>query len=195
MKKYFIHFIVLITIVMICSVSCKKDDNNPDEGMISQFDSDKLLVSVVVGTTATGLSAVFDGFITDSLERVEFCRIYTGPIRYFEDLSGYFFIQDFYGWNIAYPTNKDLEGTYLWDLQDPEDNYFIRTMSDIAISSGTGFTEYYWTNPTTTENEKKLSYIHAIEGVNYFIGSGFYIRSSDQTITYLSILFKKNLII
>ena len=185
MRKFIIRFTFLFAIVLICGVSCKKTDDDHNTGMISQFDSDKILVSTVVGSTASGFGSVFENFITDSLARVEFCRVYTDPIRYFEDLSGYFFTQNFYGWNIAYPTNKDLEGTYLWDLQDPEGNFFIRTMSEIAKTTGSGFIEYYWDNPATSENEKKLSFVQAISGIEYFIGSGFYIRSTDPTITLL----------
>lgn len=186
MKKLINQFIVLFAVVLLFCIGCKKtDDDSSNDGLISQFDSDKILVSTVVGSTTTGFGAVFENLITDSLARVEFCRIYTDPVRYFEDLSGYYFTQDFYGWNIAYPTNKTLEGTYLWDLQDPEGNFFIRDMSEIAKTAGSGFSEYYWNNPATGENEEKLSYIHSIPGIEYFIGSGFYIRSTDPTITLL----------
>ena len=186
MKKFIIRFFVLFAVVMICGMSCRKADDDPSNaGLISQFDSDKILVSTVVGSTATGFGAIFENLIIDSLARVEFCRVYTDSIRYFEDLSGYFFTQDFFGWNVAYPTNKDLEGTYLWDLQDPEGNFFIRTMSEIAKTAGSGFIEYYWNNPATGDNEKKLSFIHTIPGIEYYIGSGFYIRSTDPTITLL----------
>ncbi len=186
MKKLIISFIILFTLLLISVMSCKKADDDPDNtGMISQFDSDKFLVSTVVGTTATSFGAVFEFLISDSIARVEFCRTYIDPVRYFDDQSGYYFIQVFNGWNIAHAINKDLEGTYLWDLQDAEGNYFIRTMSDIAETAGAGFTEYYWNNPATGENEKKLSYLHNIPGIDYYIGSGFYIRSTDPTITLL----------
>jgi len=183
MKKIIFQISLVLTATLLFTVSCKKADD--DTGMISQSDSDKLLVSTTVGSTAIAFGAVFENLIADSLARVEFCREFTFPIRYFDDLSGYFFTQAFDGWNVAYPTNEDLVGTYLWDLQDPEDNYFIRSMSDIAENDGSGFLEYYWNNPATGENEKKLSFIHAIPGIEYYIGSGFYIRSSDPKITLL----------
>jgi len=184
MKKTIQQIIVLLILVMICCLSCKKSDDEPNNaGMISLYDSDKLLVSIVVGSTSTGFGSVFSILIPDSLARVEFCRDYTKNTRYFDDSSGYFFMQDFYGWNIAQPTNASLEGTYLWNLQDPAGNFFIRNMTDIATTAGSGYTEYYWTNPATGQDEKKLSYIHSIPGIEYFIGSGFYIRSTSSKIT------------
>jgi len=186
MKKIIFQISVLLIVVMTFSISCKKTDDVIDNtGMISLYDSDKLLVSIVVGSTSTGFGSVFTNLIPDSLERVNFCRVYTKDTRYFDDLSGYFFMQDFYGWNIVQPTDATLEGTYLWNLQDPEGNYFIRTMTDMATTTGSGFTEYYWANPSTGQNEKKLSYVISIPGIEYFIGSGFYIRSTSTMITIL----------
>ncbi len=186
MKKINIYLIALFAVVMICFVSCKKSDDEPSNaGMISLFESDKLLVSIVAGSTATGFGAVFENLITDSLERVNFCRIYVDPVRYFEDLSGYFYMQDFSGWNIVHPIDKYLEGTNMWDVQDAHGNYLVRNMTEIATTTGSGFTEYYWDNPATGEVEKKLSYIHAIPGIEYYIGSGFYIRSALSNITLL----------
>jgi len=185
MKKNITQLVLLLLAVMICCISCNKDDDPDNTGMISLYESDKLLVSIVVGSTAKGFSFVFSNSIPDSLARVDFCRSYTHPLRYFEDQSGYFFIQDFFGWNVCQPTDTTLEGTDLWDLQDPVGNYFIRDMTDIATTVGSGFAEYYWNNPATGQNEKKLSYIEVISGIEYFIGSGFYIRSSSALITIL----------
>jgi len=186
MKKINVYLIALLAAVMISSVSCKKTDDDPSTaGMISLFESDKLLVSIVAGSTSTGFGAVFENLITDSLERVNFCRIYVDPVRFFEDLSGYLFIQDFSGWNIVHPIDKNLEGTDLWDLQDAQGNFFVRDMSEIATTTGSGVTEYYWNNPTNGGIEKKLSYIHSIPGIEYYIGSGFYIRTAFPEITLL----------
>jgi signal transduction histidine kinase len=186
MKNLKILNFLLCALIILASVSCEKSTNeDTGTGQISQFDSDKQLVSITVRSTVTGFNSIFSGMINDSLQRVYFCRVYTDSIRYFSDKSGYFFIEDFNGWNIAYPTNKDLVGKYLWDLKDPLGNYFIRTMCDSAKNRGQGYVEYYWNNPVSGQNEKKLSYIHAFSGINYFMGSGFYIRSSQPTLTWL----------
>ena len=85
MKKNITQLVLLLLAVMICCISCNKDDDPDNTGMISLYESDKLLVSIVVGSTAKGFSFVFSNSIPDSLARVDFCRSYTHPLRYFED--------------------------------------------------------------------------------------------------------------
>jgi signal transduction histidine kinase len=185
MKANQFYKILVALVVLTTTIACNKKSDDPDAGKISQLESDKLLVSTTAGVTSTGFSAAFASLISDSLERVAFTRFFTDPIRYFEDGSGYFFVLDFNGWNVAHPANKELQGGYHWDLTDSKGNYFIRTMTEVASTAGFGFVEYYWRNPATDEDELKLSYVHAIEGIDYLIGSGVYIGQNNPLITKL----------
>jgi len=186
MKSIKIISFIALAIVCISITSCKKTGGeDPVSQTISLSESYKRIISATVSSTATGLAATFTNLIADSVARVTFCRTFTDSIRYFSDLSGYFFIEDFRGWNIAYPTNHSLEGTFLWDLTDPFGTYFIRVMSDSAQTRGHGFIEYYWNNPATGSVGKKLSFVSAIPGIEYFIGSGFYIPATDPSISIL----------
>jgi two-component system NarL family sensor kinase len=44
----------------------------------------------------------------------------------------------------------------------------------IASGPGSGYFDYYWNDPETGKEEKKISYIVKIPGIDYLIGTGFY---------------------
>ncbi len=177
-----IRLFMIFVLTGVLILGCKKDDI-PDLPMISEFDSDKLIVQTTAVSTATGFGAIFENMITDSLERVNFIREYIAPVRYFDDSSGYFYVEDFNGWNIAHPLRDDIVGAYRYDVQDVQGNFYHHTMCDLAKNEGKGFVDYYFNNPATNEVEKKNTYIAAIPEVEYFVGTGFYIRSTEPTIT------------
>ncbi len=155
--------------------SCKKENDAPNsQDNISVLECNKKMVSTAVHCIAGGFGSVFQSIITDTLERVDFCRVFIDTIRFFDDLSGYLFIYDFNGYNVAIGVQKELQGQNLYDYQDSHGKFLIRDMIEIVKNEGKGLIEYYWQNPYTLEEEKKLSYIEKIPGINYFIGSGIY---------------------
>ena len=97
-------------------------------------------------------------------------------MRFFDDGSGYFFIVDLDGIVIAHGSTTALEGENVIDLQDTQGAYFIKDMIDIVNQSGFGYYEYYWNNPASGNEEKKVTYVTQIPGTNYFIGAGFYVN-------------------
>lgn len=53
----------------------------------------------------------------------------------------------------------------------------IRELSSLARSrAGGGYLVYYWNNPVTKREEKKLGYVEVIPGTNIYIGSGSYVH-------------------
>ena len=97
-------------------------------------------------------------------------------VKYFDDSSGYMFVVNLNGVVAAHGADKSLEGTYVYDLKDSKGNYFIRDMIDIALNPGSGYVEYYWANPVSGEDEKKLVYVENIYGMDYFVGAGVYLN-------------------
>ena len=134
----------------------------------------KVIVKDATIATGDGLGGVFSEIYSDSLQRVQFCRDFIDHIRFFDDQSGYFFIYDFKHFNVAHAIQKDLEGKDLTDWQDSRGNYVIRDIVSIASDMGSGYYEYYWNDPVTSTEEKKISYITKIPGIDYLIGAGFY---------------------
>jgi signal transduction histidine kinase len=151
----------------------------PENIYVERFEAEKIIVREATRAMATGIGGVLANYCTDSIDGIDFCRKFVDHIRFFDDQSGYFFIYDFNRINIAFPTQKYLQGEDLSDYQDSRGNYVIRDLAEIASSYGEGYYEYYWNNPINSQEEKKLSFVMKIPGINYFIGAGFY--SSEET--------------
>lgn len=140
------------------------------------YTNDEASLAIVENATlsmAQGLGGGID-MMTDSLERVMFCRDFIDNIRFFDNHSGYFFVYDFNCVNAAHGTQKDLQGQNLYNYQDSHGNYVIRALVDIAKTYNFGYYEYYWNNPVTGEEEPKLAFVYKIPGIDYLIGSGVY---------------------
>ena len=65
---------------------------DPEQNYYTAIEADKLIIEEVCKTTAKGLGGIFESLITDTNDRIEFCRKYIDFIRFFDDQSGYFFI-------------------------------------------------------------------------------------------------------
>lgn len=148
---------------------------DPPEKYYEKLEANKTITETMVKTMAKGIGGIFENYYSDSLERVEFCRNFVRHIRYCDNQSGYFFIYDFNGYNVALAPQPELEGQYLYDYQDSHGNYVIRDLIQIAKDNNSGFYEYYWNNPSTANEELKQSFVIKIPGIDYFIGSGVYL--------------------
>ena len=145
---------------------------DPPEHYYEKLEANKIITETVVKTMAKGIGGIFDNYYSDSVQRVEFCRKFVRHIRFSDTQSGYFFIYDFDGYNVALAPQPELEGQNLYDYQDSHGNYVIRDLIQIAKDDNSGFYEYYWNNPNTGNEELKQSFVIKIPGIDYFIGSG-----------------------
>jgi signal transduction histidine kinase len=134
----------------------------------------KQIMIAVVHVSAVGLGEVLKNYRTEA-ERTDFIRTYVNKIRFFPDQTGYFFVYSFDGLNIVLPNPNELQGKNLYDQKDSQGKYVIRELSTAAKKGG-GFVEYYWPKPGSAREHKKLGYAESIPGMNYFIGTGAYIK-------------------
>jgi signal transduction histidine kinase len=134
------------------------------------------IVTNAVDAVAGGIGAVLAMQTGDSLKRVELMRTFLQHIRFFDDLSGYFYVIDYRGYNVVQPPNPALQGTAEWDIKDSHGNYLVRDLIKTAKAGG-GFYEYYWINYQTEKEELKRAYAKQIPGYDYLIGSGTYRKS------------------
>ncbi len=150
---------------------------DPPDFYYSPSDAKMKVAKVATQVMAQGISGVFSTFYSNTNDRVQFCRKMIDFVRFFDDQSGYFFIYDFNCVNIAHGTQKNLQGQNLYDYQDSRGNYVIRELVRIAEEpAGGGYYEYWWNNPVTGQEEPKLAYVMKIPGIDYFIGSGIYLK-------------------
>ncbi|MBN1968944.1 MAG: cache domain-containing protein [Candidatus Delongbacteria bacterium] len=85
------------------------------------------------------------------------------------DKHYYFFITNDLGYSVLHPASNELEGSYVFDLEDKKGNKFVQEMISLAKEEGKGFLTYYWPvrNPI-----RKISYIRYFEPLGLIIGSG-----------------------
>ena len=149
---------------------------DPPEKYYDPLDVQKTVLKEVNSTMAKGIGGVLKDIYTNGEEQITFCQHFIDHIRFFDNGSGYFFINDFDGVNIAHGADISHQGQNDYDLQDTHGAYIIRDMIDIAKNPGEGFYQYFWNNPTTGSEQTKVAFVMRIPNTNYFIGAGFYVK-------------------
>lgn len=133
----------------------------------------KEIAKTMVHGTAAGLAEALKG-IKNEKERIELIRAFIGPVRFYPDNSGYFYVYDYNCVNIAHAIQKDLQGKNLYDYKDTKGKFVIRELSASAKKGG-GVVEFYWVKPGSKVEARKMGYVEPIPGTNYFIGTGVYL--------------------
>jgi methyl-accepting chemotaxis protein len=136
--------------------------------------TDQAVLKAVVHSAALGLGAV--AVNKDGTYNAKMIRQYVDAVRFLDDRTGYYFVYDYTNnVNIAHATLKDFPGQDKTKYQDCRGMYVIQELSKIAKSkAGHGLLAYYWKNPKTKQEEKKLGYVEVIPGTTLYIGSGIY---------------------
>ncbi|WP_028468003.1 bifunctional diguanylate cyclase/phosphodiesterase [Neptunomonas japonica] len=102
-------------------------------------------------------------------------------IRFFNG-RGYVFIDDMDGRCVLLPTAPQLEGQSLWDNQDDNGLYIMRSLIDaVKNPSGAGYSRYRWYPPgNTDEMKEKITYVRYFEPFDWVIGAGDYIFQTEN---------------
>jgi cytochrome c len=97
----------------------------------------------------------------------------------FDDASGpyvdrdlYVFVLDLQGNVLAHGANKAMIGKSLINIKDPSGRLFVQDMLKIGETTGEGWVDYSWSNPTTKKIEPKSTFIKKAGDV--LIGVGVY---------------------
>lgn len=138
-----------------------------------EFEAQREVLVNSTQVAAQGLSGILSDM--EIKEQIELCRKFVKPIRFFSDKSGYFYIYDMKGMNIAHATQPEKEGKDLYEYRDSKGNLLIQGLIKAAAEGG-GFVDFWWENPLTNQEEQKLGYALPIEGTDFFIGSGIYVK-------------------
>lgn len=94
--------------------------------------------------------------------------------RFFNDLSGYYFIFDMNGRCVMHGENPDLEKKDTLYLQDGDGNYLIQEMISKLKNHDASPLEWSWKNPKDKTYRNKIGYIKKYAPLNIFVGSGRY---------------------
>lgn len=136
-------------------------------------DQYKEIAKIMTHSFATGLGGALAN-AKDEQDRINLIRSFIGPVRFFPDNSGYFYVYDAKCINIAHAAQKDLQGKNLYDYKDAKGKLVIQALLGAAKKGG-GFVDFYWVKPGTNEQMPKLGYVEPIPGTDYFIGTGVYL--------------------
>ncbi len=147
---------------------------DPPEKYYTEQEAGEWVLMGINQTLARGFGGIFESVYTTEADQIAFSRNFVDHIRFFDDQSGYFFMLDADCMTIAHGADQSLEGESMYDYQDPNGRYIMREMVAIAQSEGEGYLSYSWDNPISGMVEGKTSFVIAIPGTNYLIGSGFY---------------------
>ncbi len=111
-------------------------------------------------------------------EKLKAVERQTDPIRFFDDHSGYFFTYDLAGVRINVPINKKQNHQNLLGLTDQKGVRFVEEFVKAAKAGG-GFVEYYF-EKEGKGIQPKLSYIRAVPGTDFLVGTGVYIDNIED---------------
>jgi len=101
----------------------------------------------------------------------------------FNEGIGYFFIVSQEGEMIFHPFLPQLENTNVLKIRDPNGTFLFKDMVTLIKEHHETFYEWYWYKPNEkTLQEKKIGYLKNIDGLNWFIGSGYYIDDFETTL-------------
>lgn len=94
--------------------------------------------------------------------------------RFFNDLSGYYYIFDLQGTCVMHGANKELEGQSFFNVQDGDGRYFIQNAITRFQTEEAFASTWRWKNPKDDTFRKKIGYQKRFEPLGIFIGSGRY---------------------
>ncbi|MGX8796834.1 methyl-accepting chemotaxis protein [Fusibacter sp. JL298sf-3] len=107
--------------------------------------------------------------------------------------GGYFWADTLEGDNVVLLGRDDVEGKNRLDLEDHFGNKIVEQMVALAKSEGSGYLEYYFPKPDTTEPLPKRAYVQLYEPLGWVIGTGNYVDDIDAVVAQERALVDKQI--
>ncbi|MCL1127439.1 cache domain-containing protein [Shewanella surugensis] len=169
-----IYSYIFTCVVILLITACNDSESQSQSGYISEYELNKVIVQVNVVNMATGLKATFNEFIDDDDERIALTQAMVNEARFFDDDSGYFFVETLDDATVIAHIYDSWIGTSRIDAQDLNGKYHVQEMIKTVERIGFGFLSYYFTNPATDEPADKHSFVTGIDVTEWFIAAGVY---------------------
>lgn len=91
----------------------------------------------------------------------------------------YFFVYNRDLVAIGHP-DPQFQGQFLGDMQDPNGQFVVRDLAEIAFDQGSGFYSYEWVRLGQGEPSPKIAYVFHYTPWDWMIGTGVYVDDIDQ---------------
>jgi len=102
--------------------------------------------------------------------------------RFFDNKSGYFFIDTLEGVSVLLPPLPRLEGKNLINFQDVKKGYTIQNMISIVKSQKFGYLDWWWYKPNEKVMKKKIGYVQIFKPLDIYIGTAVYEEDIIHTV-------------
>ena len=76
----------------------------------------------------------------------------------------------------AHPYKPELVGKDLATYRGPRGNFIFFDFVKVCLTTGSGWTRYWWPKPGAVEPSPKLTYVMKVPGQNLFVAGGLYPR-------------------
>jgi methyl-accepting chemotaxis protein len=100
-------------------------------------------------------------------------------LRYGEDRSEYFFIQQYDGTTVLNDSKPELEGKKRLEAHDPNGVYNVKLQIEAAKKGG-GFVYYLFPRPNSTKPSPKVSYAGGVQDWEWAVCTGVYIDDIEE---------------
>ena len=134
-----------------------------------------------VSLALTSIAHIVDTAGPDDAQAQQAVKQILRDMTFGDDQDGYFFVYDLTGVNLVHPTQPELEGLNLYDLQDARGNFVIRNLLREAQQGG-GFHRYLWRKPSKQAHEEKLGYAVLLPKWNWMLGTGLYLDDISREV-------------
>ena len=105
----------------------------------------------------------------------------TDALRYAKyEKSNYIFIYDIDFTRIMLPPVPETEGRTFKDLKDSRGRFILQEMITIAVTKNSGFIDYWFQRPGSTEDFPKLGYVRYFPEWKWMVGTGVYVDDIDN---------------
>ena len=101
--------------------------------------------------------------------------------------NNYFWINDINYRMVMHPTRPELDGIDQSDFKDPTGKFIFKEFVDASRRDGSGFIEYLWPKPGTTQPVKKIAFVKLYEPWGWVIGGGVYVDDIEKDLRQLRI--------
>ena len=179
--------IVAVSVFVIGSVSVfsiksmsKMANNNYETAMLDGYNSEiKAEVQSVISVLQAEYGQVTAGTLTEEEAKAEAAEIVRN-MRYGDDGSGYFWIDDTDYTLVMHPILPDQEGNNRYELEDQNGVMIIQEIMKVCTSpDGGGYNEFYFTKSDGVTVAPKIAYSQMFEPWGWAISTGNYVDDME----------------